>query len=380
MSLSNAVRGTILAAILSWTYGLGSTAHAETNVSFSKWVEEVRFGGDVRFRQENFENSGSSPDRQRQRIRLRIGAEFKLPNRMAIKTRLGTGEDQDQVSTNQTLTDNASKKPVTIDLAYLKWTPADSLKFNVGKMENPFWTVASSDLMWDTDYTPEGLSEGWQSLVGPVNVFIHAGQFAIEERSSNLEDAYLFTEQAGVEVRLPLESRIVTAMAHHEFANVKQGGIGGTSSFSGQTGVPFSVLEWTTALKFWLGRLPVSLQGTYVKNHAAPETTVSGALSTADEQDRGLHAGLVLGKAKAGAFEVGAFYKEVEKDAVPVGITDSDFPNTTNAQGYIGWIAYGLNDFATAQIKHFDAEKKAVAAGADDGSVARTQFDISFKF
>ena len=381
--MQKVMRGIVSAALVAAGVGAG-TASAETKLTFNKWVEEVKIGGDVRFRQENFDNSGGTVDRQRQRIRLRVSSEFKLPHNMAVKTRVASGEDQDQVSTNQTLTNNAEKKSINIDLAFLKWAPKESIDINAGKMDNPFWTIAASDLMWDSDYTPEGLSEGWEGLLGPVDVFVAAGQFAIEERSTSLEDAYLFSEQAGVEVKLPLESRLRTAVAHHEFANIKQGGIDGAGAASGTAtntaGAGFSILEWTSALNFWLGRTPVSVQGSYVKNNAAPKTTVGGALATAEEQDTGVHVGAVVGKAKKGKLEFAYFYKEVERDAVVSGITDSDLPNTTNAKGHIGWIAYGITDFVTAQIKHFDAERKVVAAGAADGSVNRTQFDVSVKF
>ena len=75
--------------------------------------------------------------------------------------RLASGEPSgalggNPISSNQTLQDNGSKKPIWIDLAYGKWTPFNKgpwlLSGTIGKMENPF----VADMAFDADYTPEG--------------------------------------------------------------------------------------------------------------------------------------------------------------------------------------------------------------------------------
>ena len=373
--------------------GVSSLAIAATKINFSDKgtiVKEIKFGGDLRLRQENFDNSGTKKDRQRQRIRLRLGVDVKLPNNLKVKTRFATG-GVEQTSTNQTFDENATPKAFSLDRAYLEWKPFSGAKIQGGKMKNPFWTNKSSDLMWDTDFNPEGLSQSFEGLLGSVGLFANLGQFAIEERSSSLEDAYQFTEQVGAEFKMPAESRIKVGVAHHEFTNVRnrnkgvagaQGDIGGSNSFGTNTSsAPFSIVELTTVITTWIGGIPLSFQAMVLQNYAAPKTTVGGLLTTADEQNTAVHAGLIVGKAKKkGNFEVAYFYKEIEKDAAVAGITDADMPNTTNTKGHIGWIGYKITDFISAKIKHYDAEPKVRTPGSVSGDIRRTQFDLSLKF
>lgn len=356
---------------------------ADTKISFDEIgtiIQEIKFKGDFRLRHENFENSGTTKDRQRQRMRLRIGADLKLPNNLKVKSRLASGED-DQVSTNQTLTDNADPKSIFIDRAFLEWTPIEQIRLAAGKQSNPFWGPYSNDIMWDSDYNPEGASEHAEVLLGPIGVGVTLGQFAIEEESSNLRDVYLFSEQLTLETKLPAESRIQVAVAHHEFANIKQGSLDGAGTLATNTpGTPFSILQLSGILSSTIMGIPVSVETTWIQNNAAVKTDLN-ADGSLNKEDSGTQAGLIVGKAsKKGSFELAGFVKEIEKDAAVAGITDSDFPNTTNAKGWLAWVSYAITDYMNATIKHFDAEKKVVVAGAADGSVNRTQFDLALKF
>jgi len=344
-------------------------------------VKEIKLKGDFRFRHENIDNSGGTVDRQRQRLRFRMGVDFKLLHHLEVKTRVASGEDS-QTSTNQTLTDNSDPKGIFIDRVYINWKPIDLLSFNAGKMANPFWRVTTSDLMWDADYNPEGLSEGIEGWVGSVKLFVNLGQFSIQERINDTQDAYLFTEQGGIEFKLPVESRFTGAMAYHDFSNIAQGGIGGVNTLATNTpGASFSIFEITGALKTWISKIPLSIETTWLNNRAAPKTTVGGALAVPEKQDTAFQAGVIVGKAnKKNNWEAAYFYKEIEQDAAVSGITDSDFPNTTNAKGHIAWVAYSLTDWIRVQIKHYNAKNKVVAAGAADGATQKTQFDLSFEW
>ena len=94
-------------------FGMGlPRLHAETELKFSQWVEEIKFKGDLRLRQENFDKSPKADgtlqaDRQRQRFRLRLAVDAKLPHNLEIKTRFASGSSNPR-STDQTLEDNKS--------------------------------------------------------------------------------------------------------------------------------------------------------------------------------------------------------------------------------------------------------------------------------
>ncbi len=365
--------------------GLAPTLKA-TELKFNKYVDEVSIKGDIRLRQENFNwtNKAGQPDRQRQRVRLRLGIDAKLPNNISVKTRLATSEDQDQVSSNQTMTNNANPKGIYLDRAYLTWAPADPLSFQGGKIANPFWQTYASDIMWDTDYNPEGLSQSFSGLVGPAKVFVNTGQFAINERKTNLKDAYQFSEQIGTEFKLPLESRFTIGLAHHEFVNLSTAANstvndnGGKDTLKSQTTpYKFSIMEVTGALSSWIGKIPVALEGTYLKNTAASKSTVNG---NRKQRNTGSQYGIKVGaNANPGDWQVAFFLKSLQKDAAIAGITDSDWEGV-NRRGYVGWVSYVVNEPVSLQAKYFSNKLMDVASNASKEDMKRLQCDLVVKF
>lgn len=140
----------------------------------SKQLGSINFFGDLRFRYEAFygqENVLPSPDhpgslgnplstRQRMRLRARFGARGKAGAEFDWGVRVATGNYADLISTNTTLTDFFTRKPVGLDLAYINYHPKALPGFQVqaGKFDTP-WT--RTELTWDNDITVEGLSESY---------------------------------------------------------------------------------------------------------------------------------------------------------------------------------------------------------------------------
>ena len=123
----------------------GTTAFADETsalISLSKAIKNLKIGGDMRIRQENFwKSSPRQLDRSRQRFRFRLGIQPEFDNiKVGFRMASGTGE---QVSTNQSL-DNLSSQPgLWIDQAYIQWKPWEWVSFNGGRMANPFWRLYS---------------------------------------------------------------------------------------------------------------------------------------------------------------------------------------------------------------------------------------------
>ncbi len=116
-----------------------------------------RWSGDVRFRYENFFQN-ATPDRHRFRIRLRAGAEGKLNEDFVGGFFLASGDPADPTSTNQTLGDNWSRKPINIDRAYLTFNPSSYKWFSVtgGKWA---YSWIRTNPTFDPDINPEGITE-----------------------------------------------------------------------------------------------------------------------------------------------------------------------------------------------------------------------------
>ncbi len=390
-----------LAMTLVW--GVISTASADAELQLSKWLEAIKISGDYRLRHEIFDKKTTGQvDRTRERFRLRLNTDFILPHKIMARLTLASGTGE-QVSTNQSFDNLSSQKGIWIDKAYLSWQALEILKLQGGRMENPIWRQYSSDVVWDGDYNPEGFSESYAQLVGPVNVFVNALQMVVDEDSGNntsegvatntsrtfpnkQRDQWMIGNQIGVELKLPLESRLKVAFANYDWINERFGDFGAGVNNEGNRRVftssgslvnNFNVNEFTGVLSGWVLKVPVQVQGTYIENSAARSGTAFNP-----KEDTGWQLGGIVGKAGTkNGWEVAYFRKHVRTDATVADVADSDFGDGgTNREGNIMWVAYSPLDWMTASIKYFQTEVINIALSPGRDDINRTQFDVSVKF
>jgi len=109
---------------------------------------EPTFGGPV----------DRSQDRFRERIRLRFNADAQFNDQIKGGLSLASGDLNDPISTNQTLNQYATRKPIAIDRAYATYNPSwfRPLTLTGGKFAYPWF---NTELVWDKDLNPEGASE-----------------------------------------------------------------------------------------------------------------------------------------------------------------------------------------------------------------------------
>ncbi|MFN0118824.1 MAG: putative porin [Elusimicrobiota bacterium] len=368
----------------------GSHAFADPIVSYSKWVEEIKFSGDLRLRHENFDKrTAGQTDRQRQRFRLRLNTDIRLPANFQIKMTLASGTGE-QVSTNQSFDNLSSQKDIYIDKIFAIYQPLTWLKLQGGKMENPIWRQYSSDVVWDSDFGPEGFSQGIEQLVGPFNIFVNALQMVVDEDSGfnvgvstqgKQADQWMFAHQIGIETKLPFEKRLRFAYANYYWHNENQGTFSqvatneGNRRSSSVLSNNFNVDEFTGELFGWMFNKPLSLQFTAVENRGA-----RGNLNS--KHNNGYQIGGIFGKAREkNTFELAYFNKQVRTDATVADVADSDFGDGgTNRKGHIAWISYAPLDWMVVTIKHFDTEVIEPALSPNRDDINRTQVDWSVKF
>lgn len=241
---------------------------------YPEWAQRIRFYGDLRARYEgqfyptgndprayNFGaiNTGSpydwsdttnpsywpatyntSENRDRARLRFRIGADVDVSDNFMAGFRLASGDSNSPVSTNQTLGasgGNFSKYSLWIDRAYLRYQPWDELNFAVGRFDNPFWSP--TDLAWHKDLGFDGFAIQARQEVAPgVTPFFVAGAFPIYNTDLNLgtnlgsgtsglpskyasNDKWLFGGQIGVGTKFAPDSSFRFAVAYYDFNNVQ---------------------------------------------------------------------------------------------------------------------------------------------------------------
>ena len=118
------------------------------------------FSGDIRLRAEPTFGGpvDQSQDRFRERVRLRFNAEAALNDQFWGGFSLASGDLNNPISTNQTLNQYDTRKPIAIDRMYATYNPSwfKHLTLTGGKFAYPWF---NTELVWDKDLNPEGAGE-----------------------------------------------------------------------------------------------------------------------------------------------------------------------------------------------------------------------------
>ena len=118
------------------------------------------FSGDLRLRAEpTFGGPADlSQDRFRGRIRLRVNADAQFNDQFKGGISLASGDLNDPISTNQSLNQYDTRKPIAIDRADAAYNPSwfRPLTLTGGKFSYNWY---NTELVWDKDLNPEGAGE-----------------------------------------------------------------------------------------------------------------------------------------------------------------------------------------------------------------------------
>ena len=185
----------------------------------------------------------ANQDRERMRIRLRIGTEIDLGDKFTLGIRLGTGDSNSPVSGNQTLgsTNTAtggnfsqqggqfSKYSIWLDRAFLKWEPTNSLAFTIGRFNNPFFSTVA---IWAEDIGFDGMVfQSRYALRNGVEPFLTVGTFPVFNTDYNVasnqpakfasRDKWLHAGQLGVDWKINDDWHAKIASAYYYFQNIQ---------------------------------------------------------------------------------------------------------------------------------------------------------------
>ena len=155
------------------------------------WLQTVKLKGDFRLRYQYDRNAYGDVE-NRARIRTRVGVEAKVNDQMKVGVGIATGKSSDPRSTNITLGqsgDNSSAdqkntpgsfKNIILDYAYGEYAFNKDITLIGGKFKNPLWEP--SDLLWDTDLNPEGVSVKLTHKLSPsMDLFMNNLLFVLDE-------------------------------------------------------------------------------------------------------------------------------------------------------------------------------------------------------
>lgn len=344
----------------------------------ASWLERIKLHGDLRYRYERIEAEGKD-DRNRHRIRARVGLDAKVTDTLDVGFQIATGSD-DPVSTNQTLDGGFSSKDVWIDLAYFRWHPESIPGLHVigGKMKNPFYRPGKTELVWDGDLRPEGVAAKYSKTLANWDFFTNLGGFWVEERGAG-GDTGLFGAQAGVKYAFPFlddKGYILIGGSYYDYGNAKGKSpfydptdpFGNSVDASGNYLFDYNLVESFAEFGFKVHDIPISLFGNCVINTAS-----------AVREDTGWLVGLTVGKCKApNSWAFRYNYRDLEADAVVGAFTDSDFiGGGTNGRGHEFGFDYQIAKNWRVGVSYFYNEREPSAGEKD---YQRLQLDLVFKF
>ena len=309
-----------------------------TSLSFAfgeemNWTDKVKMGMDFRYRHEMVDDKTKDFDQHRQRMRARFSVVGEVDENLKLHLRLATGEtgsaytnfsDKTRTSGNETFDDAGANDPFWVDLAFAEWKVTESNTINLGKVNQPFYVAQKSQLIWDGDWTPEGLSYNYSCKCDSVSYLANFGAFWLSEGNStnDTSDKGLIGGQIGAEFSMG-EPSLKLAVGNYVFANIKDSDV--ISSANGNTTYTdpasstvykydYNLIEGTVELKAAVAEMPSSVYVNYVQN------------SDPSDDNTGYIAGFGIGKVKnVGDWSFGYNYRKVEKDAVIASLQDSDF-------------------------------------------------------
>jgi len=128
-------------------------------IKLSDSITQLKLYGDFRFRwqyddqQAQIANVANDNQRSRWRYRLRLNADMQMGPEWFAGVQLQISSAA--ADANQTYSAAFDNNPLFVSRAYLGWHN-DIMKIVLGKQANPFYTT---DLMWDPDIQPAGLTE-----------------------------------------------------------------------------------------------------------------------------------------------------------------------------------------------------------------------------
>ncbi|MGY5333518.1 putative porin [Pseudomonas protegens] len=231
--------------------------------TFPDWISRISFDGDIRLRDESrfFADNNSNEivdyaklndsgpydvnkdtnsklppllntreDRDNLfRLRARLGMKAVISPEWTAGIRIGTGSDNNPVSTTQTLGGGFGKKDIWLDQGYLTWKANQDLTLTGGRIANPFY---ATDMLYSNDLNFDGvaaifnhkLSSDW-GLFGTLGAF--PVEYTNDTATSNGFDKnesdtkWLFGGQVGANWKINRSNSLKGALAYYRFDDIE---------------------------------------------------------------------------------------------------------------------------------------------------------------
>ena len=185
------------ASATSVTSSLQSQAKAEQTKleAFQNILGRFRLSGDIRMRGENFTQDGTQ-DRNRARVRIRLGLDGQLNQDFVGSIALATGSLGDPTTTNETLTNAFDRKTFSLDRGYITYSPVAHPWLSLTGGKFPYLWQRTS-VTGDPDLNPEGFDQKFSfNHNGFLQNFTVQALELLYNESSTGQDSYVLGAQA----------------------------------------------------------------------------------------------------------------------------------------------------------------------------------------
>lgn len=183
--------------------------------SLQSAIGRFRLNGDVRVRGESFMQTGTQ-DRNRARIRIRLGLDGQLNQDFIGSVAVATGSQGDPTTTNETLTNIFDRKTIALDKGYITYNPVAHRWFSATGGKFPYLWQRTS-VTGDPDLNPEGFD---QKLSFDIhhgvfqNVTVQAIELLYGEVSSG-QDSYVLGAQGQTKFQIGPWSATASFLNEH---------------------------------------------------------------------------------------------------------------------------------------------------------------------
>jgi hypothetical protein len=375
--------------------------------SLPAWVMNTKLKGDLRLRfQDQHEQTSGNNNRNTTvgRVRMRLGLDSKVNDKINVGVGIATNADGDPRSTNVSFGakdgGDSSKMGIRLDYAYAKYAPTPWLTLVGGKMLLPDVLWEPTDLIWDTDITPEGGVIGFNKTLNPkTSVFMKAGALVLVADTSTISGSNAFLMQPGINYAINDKFSLKGALTYGYFQtsgtlasqfskgnNTKNGRGSGTAY--GTYAYNYSILN--PALELTI-KEPFKMIGSNVENLKFFGEYVNNL--EVSNKNTGFSLGFQFGNEKIekwGDWQVKYIFAMLGNDAVLDILPDSDrYGGQTGVRSHEGSISFGL---AKNVSLGFDIYRSWVINGNHMTSTATgalssaakpetlMQFDLNMKF
>jgi hypothetical protein len=338
-------------------------------------------------------------DRQRMRVRARLGLETTLSPSWTAGIRIATGNPSDPSSEFQTLGNYGQRYSIQLDRAWVRWDGRSGNEFpwatvSGGRIPSPW--LSPTDLVFYQDLNFEGLAATGRLGFGDgsaqqSHAFLTLGVLPMQEIALSTRDKWLLGAQLGTTLRVGDDQRLRLALAWFNFRNVQgvqnpattphvydftappwlqQGNSvfniaynpAGASSTLYALASKFKLVNVSLAYDLALGAYSLGLRADGVRNVGFDRQqilAVTGLLI--EKRNKGYQADISFGHPALGAlgrWRATLGYRYLERDAVLDAWTDTDFhEGGTDTKGYYFVGDLGLGEHTFVRLRYLSANE-----------------------